>query len=328
MNRREFLTYAAVWPGVAWTSGLLAQPKSGPVLIGLLNFGNRDSNAAAPAAFKDALVALGWKESPQFIIEERWANGRIERLPLLAAELAAMKPAVIVGGSSQVIAAAAKAAPHTPIVQAGGTDPVVTGFAKSLARPGGMITGLSNVAGNTTEKQLELLVAAAPKVRRVAFLTDSTNLARAQLADAVRRSLAPHSVEARFADIGTSEEIEPALKRLANEGAQALVVVASPMFNTERRRIIKLALANRWPVVAYSRIWAEDGALLSYGADSTANFRRAAYYVDRILKGAKPGELPIEQPTKIELLINRKTANALGLPIPQAVLLQADQVIE
>jgi putative ABC transport system substrate-binding protein len=146
--------------------------------------------------------------------------------------------------------------------------------------------------------------------------------------EAVRRSAVQYSVEVRFAEVGSPEEIEPAISRLAKERAQALVVVQSPMFRVARQRIVKLALAQRWPVVAGQSAWAEAGALLSYSADNLANYRRAAYYVDRILKGAKPGDLPIEQPTKFELMVNLKTAKALGLTLPQPLLMRADKVIE
>ena len=297
-----------------------------PILIGWLITGSRSGNALA--TFKEGLAALGWIEGRQFVIEERSADSRTDRLPLLAGELAAKKPALIVTVTAQATAAAARAAPRTPIVQATGADPVIAGFAASLARPGGMITGLSNITADVTEKYLELLLAAVPKLKRVGFLGDSNNLTRASLTKAAQRSAAQYSVEARFAEVAGPEEIELALSRLAKEGAQALVVMSGAFFLSQRQRILKLALAHRWPVIASGRAWPEDGALLSYGIDLSANFRRAAYYVDRILKGAKPGDLPIEQPMRLELVINRKTAKALGLTIPQSLLLMADKVIE
>ena len=328
MRRRNFILATAAWPLSARAGAALGQSKQAPVLIGWLNMGTRESDAHWLAAFKEGLAALGWKEGSQVVIEERWADGRIERLRALAEELAAKKPALIVAAPSQPVSAAAKAAPNTPIVHATGSDPVFAGFAVSLARPGGMITGLSNVAADITEKHLELLLVAVPKLRRVGYLADTTNFARVPLMEAARRSVARHSLEARFAEVAKPEEIEPAIERLAKEGTQALVVMASPLFNNERRRIVKLALARRWPLIAASRDWTEAGALLSYGVDASANYRRAAYYVDRILKGAKPGDLPIEQPTKIELVINMKTAKALKLEIPRELALRTDRVIE
>ncbi len=326
MKRRRMLLAVAVWPAFARISAVFAQSRQAPIVIGLLSASEVGSSLLA--SFKDGLAALGWREGAQFVIEERAADGRTDRLPSLAQELAAKKPALIVTLSAQATAAAAKAAPGIPIVMANSADPVLAGFAASLARPGGMITGLSNITADVTEKYLELLLAAAPKLKRVGFLVDSNNPTRVSLLKAAQRSAKQYSVDARFAEVARPEEIESALSRLAKEGAQALVVISGAFFGNERQRIVKLALERRWPVVAYSRGWTEEGALLSYGVDVSANFRRAAYYVDRILKGTKPGDLPIEQPMTLELVINRKTAKALGLTIPQELLVRADKVIE
>jgi ABC-type uncharacterized transport system substrate-binding protein len=327
-TRRAFLLAAVAWPALTWAGRVLAQSKQ-PILIGWLNTDSRELSGHNLTAFKEGLAALGWKEGAQYVIEERWANGRVDRLPPLAEELAARKPAIIVAALAAAVVAAAKAAPRTPIVIASGVDPVALGLVKSLARPGGMITGVTSVAAETTEKYLELLLAAAPKVKRVGVLGDSTAPVpvRASLMEAVRRSVAQYQVEARFAGVASPEEIEPAISRLTKEGSQGLVVMGGLMLRNERRRIVKLALARRWPVVAGAG-WAEAGALLVYSADALANYRRAAYYVDRILKGTKPGDLPVEQPTKFELVINLKTAKAIGLTIPHSLLLRADQVIE
>jgi putative ABC transport system substrate-binding protein len=325
-TRRHLLLAATAWPALAWAGAVLAQSKQ-PILIGWLNTDSRELSGHHLTAFKEGLAALGWKEGAQYVIEERWADGRIDRLQPLAEELAAKKPAIIVAALFAAVPAAAKAAPRTPIVMASGGDPVALGLVKSLARPGGMITGVTSVAAETTEKHLELLLAAAPKVKRVGVLGDSTAPVRASLIEAVRRSVAQYQVEARFAEVASPEEIEPAISRLAKEGAQGLIVTGGLMLRNERRRIVKLALAQRWPVVAGAR-WAEAGALLSYSADPLANYRRAAYYVDRILKGTKPGDLPIEQPTKFELVINMKTAKALKLKISRELAVRADRVIE
>lgn len=322
------LLAASSWSALAWTGAALAQSKQTPILIGWLHVATRESSVHVLAAFKEGLAALGWKEGSQIVIEERWANGQYDRLPALAAELAAKKPALIVAAPSQSVAAVAKAAPQTPIVHATGSDPVAAGFAASLARPGGMITGLSNFATDITEKHLELLLAAVPKLKRVGFLTDARNVNLALMMKAAERSVAQRSIEARFAKAARPDEIDTAISQLAKEGVQALIVFASPMFNSERRRIVTLSLAQRWAVIGPSSEYANAGTLLSYGADSAANFRRAAYYVDRILKGAKPGDLPMEQPTKLELVVNATTAKALGLGISSEILLRADKVIE
>jgi len=327
-TRRKLLLAAAAWPALAWAGAVLAQTKKAPVVIGWLALSPRELGAPSLAAFKEGLAALGWKEGSQVMVEERWADGRHERLQPLAEELAAKKPAVFVIGQFVAVNAAAKAAPKTPIILAGGGDPVAAGVVKSLARPGGMITGVTGLTTDLSGKYLEFLLAAAPKVKRVGFLGYSHNPNLARVMEAARRSAAQYSVEARFAEAASPEQIEPAISRLAKEGAQALVVMPGALFTAERRRIVRLALAQRWPVVAGQRTFAEDGALLSYGANSLANFRRAAYYVDRILKGTKPGDLPIEQPTKFELVVNLKTAKALGLTISQDLLFRADKVIE
>ncbi|MGH8700118.1 MAG: ABC transporter substrate-binding protein [Burkholderiales bacterium] len=327
MRRRNFILATAAWPLAARAGAVLGQPKKAPVLIGWLHGGSREANGHIFAAFKDGLAALGWKEGSQVVFEERWANGWIERLQPLAEELAAKKPAVIVGLGSSV-RAAAKAAPNTPVVQAGGADPVAAGLVKSLARPGGMITGVSSIQSEISEKLLELLLAAAPKLRRIGFLFDSTTGNIALQRENTRRSVAQYAVEARYAEVARLEEIEPAISRLTKEGAQALVLLPSQMFLVERRHIVKFALARRWPVIAGQREWADDGTLLSYGVDPSSNSRRAAYYVDRILKGAKPGDLPIEQPTRFELVINMKTARALKLEISRELAVRVDRVIE
>jgi putative ABC transport system substrate-binding protein len=322
-----FIFAVATWPALVWAGAAFGQAKKPPVLIGWLSVGSREAHAQRIAAFKDELAALGWKEGSQIIIEERAADGRRERLQPLAEELAAKKPAIIVASSTLAAAAAAKAAPKTPIVIATG-DLVATGLAKSLARPGGMVTGVTSIRGDIAEKYVELLLVAAPKVKRVGFLADPNAAPYRRVLDAARRSVAQHGVEARFADAGKPEEIEPALSRLAKEGAQALVLLSGAMFVVERRRIVKLALAQRWPVIAGETEMAEEGALLSYGADYAALHRRVASYVDRILKGAKPGDLPIEQPTTFELVVNARTARALGLTLPPSIMVQATRVIE
>jgi putative ABC transport system substrate-binding protein len=191
-----------------------------------------------------------------------------------------------------------------------------------------MITGLSNVNADAFEKFVELLLVAVPKMRRIGFLADPTSLVYGDTMAAARLAVERHRLEVRFAEAPRLDEIEPALSRLAKEGAQALILMPSNWFPAERQRIVKRALAYRWPMVAGPSEYAEAGALISYGVDRSALFRRAAFYVDRILKGAKPGDLPIEQPTVFELVVNARTAKALGLTIPSELRLRATRVIE
>jgi putative ABC transport system substrate-binding protein len=328
-TRRKLFIAAAAWPALAWTGMALAQPKPKPVVIGWLHPGSRAASIRGFAAFKEGMAALGWKEGSNYVLEERWADGQVERLPAFAGELAARKPSVIVAGLLGAVIAAAKAAPKIPVVQSNGGSPVGTGLVASLARPGGMVTGVINVVTEVAEKYLELLLAAAPKIKRVGFLVDSMSPQYHAHMKNARRAIEYHRIEARFAEAAKAQELGPALLRLAKEGVEGLVLLPSGgLFVAERRHIVKLALVQRWPVAAGPSVFADEGALITYSTDTSALSRRAAYYVDRILKGAKPGDLPIEQPTKFELVVNMKTAKALGLDISQNLLFRADRVIE
>ena len=336
MNHRRTLlaaaaSFALAKTGAAWAQTPApnqTQTKGAPILIGWLATGSRAATGRNLTVFKEGMAALGWKEGAQYILEERWADADYERLRPMAEELAAKQPALIVAAPSQAVAAAVKAAPRTPIVHANGADPVAAGFAASLARPGGMVTGVTNMVTDINAKNTQLLLEAVPGVKRIGFLTDARNVNRSLLMQAAEHSVAQLKVEARFAEVGRAEDIEPALARLAKEGAQALVIFPSPLLGNERENIIRLALARRWATIGTTREFAESGALLSYGANPAILFRRAAYYVDRILKGAKPGDLPMEQPMTIELVINGKTAKALGIKLPQSLLIRAERVIE
>ncbi len=328
MRRREFITLigsgAAAWPIAAGAQ----QQGQRPALIGWLCLQSRETGEHLLVALKEGLATLGWKEGTQFVVEERWADGQVGRLQPLAEELAATKPKIIVAFPVLPVRAVAKAAPDTPIVFAATADPVAAGLAKSLAHPGGMITGISNVVQDITPKHLELLIAVLPELRRVGFLADSTNPARGQLREAADRSVVQYKVKEIYEEVARPAEIDAAISRLADGGAQALVVIASAILIFERQRILRLAAAQRWPVIGWSREWPADGALMSYGVNTLDSLRRAAFYIDKILKGASPGDLPVEQPIKIELIINLKTAKALGLDVPLHLQQLADEVIE
>ena len=305
---------------------VFAKAKSKPVLIGWLGFASRGAGRSI-AVFKEGLTAAGWKEGTQFTIEERWADGRDDRLAILAQELAAKKPAVIVASNIRAAAVAVKVAPQTPIVFVANNDPVAAGLVTSLARPGGLVTGIAGFGPDRAGKHVELLIAAAPKVKRVGFLVPATGTADHDvILEMARRSAKQYKVEAHFAETTYPEEIDPAIARLAKEGVQGLVLLPFALMAAERPRILKLAAAERWPVVGNNPAFAEEGALLSYGA--FVDHRRAAHYVDRILKGTKPGDLPIEQPTTFELVVNMKTAKALGLTMPPEIMVRATRVIQ
>jgi putative ABC transport system substrate-binding protein len=331
-QRRALLFAGAAWPMLGWAGAARGQANKPPVVIGYLSFSyppKPETGGLGFAAFKEGLAELGWKDGSQIRIEARWAEGRDDRLTLLTQELVAKKPALIVATNLQVARSVVKEAPGMPLVVLTEYDPVEGGLATSLARPGGMITGLAGFGSGLAGKYLELLLAAAPKVKRVGFLHGPpTNQALSKVLENARRSVAQYSVGGHFAEVRYAEDIEPATSRLAKEGVQGLVVLVTAMLAAERRRVLALAHAQRWPVISGFRAYAEIGALLSYGSDPVANNRRTAYFVDRILKGTKPGDIPFEQPTKFELIVNMKTAKALGLPIPQSIMLQATRVIE
>jgi putative ABC transport system substrate-binding protein len=307
---------------------VFAQSKKPPIVIGWLNTGPRpEAGGGGLAEFKKELATLGWQEGANYVLEELYAAGEVNRLPALVEELAAKKTALIVTMPASATIAAAKAAPKVSIVQATGMSPVDTGLAASLARPGGMVTGLTSLITELSAKYLELLLAAAPKVKRVGFLADVKSPVYSIQIKNAHAAIERFRIEVRLAEVGSAEEIDRALPRLAKEGVQALVVLPSGLFNAERQRIVQFAFSQRWLVIG-STAWAAAGALLGYSADSMLLYRRAAHYVDRILKGARPADLPIEQPMSFELVVNLKTAKVLGLTMPPEIMVQATRVIQ
>jgi putative ABC transport system substrate-binding protein len=279
-------------------------------------------------AFRQGMRDLAYIEGKNLVIEWRFAEGQYGRLPSLAAELAQLKMDVIVAGGAAAIGAAQKATVTIPIVMGTTGNPVGTGFVNSLAHPGGNITGLSNISVDLSPKLLELLLSMVPKLSRVAVLVHPDNSSHPTslkniLAAAQRVKVTIVPVEAR-----TAQEIENAFSIMAREKVGALMVVVEAFFIQQQRQIAELAAKHRLPSIFGVRESVEAGGLMSYGQDLADNFRRAATYVDKILKGAKPGDLPVEQSTKFELVINGKTAKALGLTIPQSLLVSADKVIE
>ncbi len=325
-TRRRWLAAGAAVPALAWTGALRAQANV-PVVIGWLSTGTQEAGENWRKTFSESMAALGWKLGAQYVFEARSADGRVELLSALAQEISAKKPAVIVTMPSSSARAAMAAAPTTPVVLALG-DPLATGLVTSLARPGGMLTGLSNVSTDTGQKAIELLVEALPKLRRVGFLADSTSANHGTNVTGARRAAERLRIEAVIVDIAKPEDIGPATARLAKAKVQALVVLPSSWFQAHMPKIIQPALAQRWPVAGNLDRIPRQGGLFSFGADERALIQRSAYYVDRILKGAKPGELPIEQPTTFKLILNMKTAKTLGITMPPSMLVRATEVIE
>jgi len=282
-------------------------------------------------AFLQGLRDLGYVESRNVVIEYRDAEGKLERLPALAAELVALKVDVIVAAAGTLAALAAKQATRTlPIVFIAVGNPVTSGLVASLARPGGNATGLSALTPELVSKWLELLKQAVPGVSRVAILWQpggmgDTDQEALKEADVAARAL---GVRLQFVEARVPADIDRAFSDMTRARAGALTVLSTPMFGTERRRLVDLAAKNRLPTMFSFRRYVDAGGLMSYGPDLVDLSRRASIYVDKILKGAKPGDLPVEQPTTFELVINLKTAKALGLTIPQSVLGRADQVID
>ena len=329
MDRRTFIG--------TLTSSLLAAPLAAEAQeaakiarIGLLT-GNLTSNPHLPEAFRQGLRDLGYVEGRNVVIESRDAEGKLERLPVLAAELVAHKVDVLVAQPT-VSALAAKQATRTlPIVFASAPDPVENGLVTSLARPGGNVTGLSALAKELVGKRLEQLKQAVPGVSRVAVLWqpgafgERTERDMLKGAEVAARAL---GVRLQFVEARGPEDFDRAFSEMTREHAGALTVLSSSMFFDERRRLVDLAAKNRLPALYPTRESVDAGGLMSYGPNLADSFRRAAGYVDKILRGAKPGDLPIEQPTKYELVINLKTAKALGLTIPPSLLQRADEVIQ
>ena len=281
-----------------------------------------------PEAFRQGLSELGYVEGQTIAIEYRFAEGRPERLPALAADLVRLKVDVIVTGAPPAPEAAKQATSTIPIVFAVSGDPVAAGLVASLARPGGNITGLANLAQEVVGKQLELLKEVAPKVSRVAVLQNPSNHVHPfvlRQAEGAARAL---GLQLQILEARTPAEIDAAFAAMRSQRAGGVLVLRDGLFLAQRTQIAALAAKSRLPAVYGLREHAEAGGLMAYGANVLLMYRRAATYVDKILKGAKPADLPVEQPTKFELVVNLKTARGLGLTIPQSILVRADRVIQ
>jgi putative ABC transport system substrate-binding protein len=325
MERRAF---TACIIGAVLTAPLsaLAQPTGRRPTIGLLGTNTAAAWSDWVTSFVDRLRELGWVDGRSVTIECRWADGRSERFPAIAAEFVRLKVDVIVT-SGAAVASAKNATSTIPIVFALANDPVGSGLVASLARPGGNVTGLSLQAPDLAGKRLGLLREAVPGMRRLAVLANAGYPGAKLEMQEVEATASRLGVESAPLQIRRAEDIAPAFEALKHR-ADTLYVCSDPLANTNRVRINTLALAARLPTVHSERQYVEAGGLMSYGPNVFDLFRRAAEFVDKILRGARPADLPIEQPTKFELVINLKTAKALGLTIPPSVLARADEVIE
>jgi len=297
--------------------------------VGYLTLRRRPDSIDADftGAFPRGMRELGYIEGKNLVIEWRFADGEAERLPDLAADLVRLKVDVIVSGSSAAIGALQKATTTIPIVMAASADPIGSGFVKSLARPGGNITGFSNNSDIGT-KQLDLLLGMAPKLSRVAVLVNPTNPFLDTFLKNIQSAALGSSVKVLPVEARTAQEIENAFPAMTQAKAEAVIVASDPLFVQHYRKIAELAAKNQFPSASFIREYVEAGGLMSYGPSLSEQFRRTATYVDKIFKGAKPSDLPVEQSSKFELLINSRTAKMLGPPIPQPLLLRADEVIQ
>jgi putative ABC transport system substrate-binding protein len=279
-------------------------------------------------AFRQGLRELGYAEGKNIVIEYRYAEGKTERLPELAAELVRLKVDVIITGGPSVNRFAKEATHTIPIVLAFDNDPVGNGFAASLARPGANITGLSTLAPEISGKQLELLREIVPKLYRVAVLGNATQPGYPQARREINLAADSFGVKLQYVEIQNPYEIEPAFRAASKGRADAVLVIASQVVTSHAKQFAEMAAKSRLPAIYWSSEFVDAGGLMSYSVSITDLFRRAATYVDKVLKGAKPADLPVEQPTTFELVTNLKTAKQIGLTIPANLLLRADKVIK
>jgi putative ABC transport system substrate-binding protein len=328
MKRRELITL--VCGAAAWPLAALAQQAERMRRVGaLMAYDESDQEAKARVAmFREGLQELGWTDGRNIQINIRWATGA-EKINRLAQELTASQPDVILSSTTPTTESLLRQTRTIPIVFATVADPIGSGFVTSLPRPGGNTTGFTNIEGSMAGKWLELLKQIAPRVNRVVLLFNPATAPYAQIyIDPFRNAAAALAVEAIVTPVGDTSELETALAALASAPDGGLMVMPGPFMSNRSEQITSLTVRHRLPAVFPFRYYAELGGLLSYGSDQHDNYRRAAAYVDRILRGDKVGELPVQAPVKFALTINLKTAKALGLTVPPALLAQADEVIE
>ena len=328
MNARRKLLVAIGGGAITMPFASLGQQQSKFPRIGYLAGDSAANNPHRLQAFRDGMRELGYVEGKNLVIEYRWAEGKYERLPELATELVRLSVDVIVAVGDPVIFAARQATSTTPIVMASVGDPVGRGFVVSLARPGGNVTGVSNFSTNLAGKWLELLKEVVPTLSQVAVLRNAANPTHLLFWTEAQGAAAKLGLKLQTVEIRSREDLGEAFASVVRARSDAVVVLPDPLLGgLEGRRIAELATSNGLPTMSTFKEQVEVGGLLSFGPNLTDNFHRTANYVVKILRGAKPADLPVEQPTKFALFINLKTAKALGLTIPQSLLLRADEVI-
>jgi putative ABC transport system substrate-binding protein len=324
VKRREFL-FAVAGLSLCIIPPSDAQLPSRVYRIGY--FLTRGPDAKLDDVFVQSLNELGYHEGKNLLIERRFGHNKAETFPGLAAELATMHLDVIVVAPNSAATAMKQAAPTTPIVMMTGADPVANGLIASLARPGGNVTGLSNVSTEIIGKEMQLLKKTVPGLSRVAFLANAQSLFKdVQFSEARAAAQALH-VELVFVQAEDAADFERAFAAMSQARANGLVIALEALMFGERKRLAELASKHRLPAISAFREFADVGGLMAYGANLADMYRRSATYVDKILKGANPAELPVEQPLKFDMLVNLKTAKALGLTVPQSILIRADEVI-
>jgi putative tryptophan/tyrosine transport system substrate-binding protein len=296
--------------------------------IGFLSTVSPSTLSSRVDSFRQGLRELGYVEEKNIVIEWRYGDGKLDRLPALAAELVRLKVDVIVTAAPPPTRAAKQATVTIPIVMAFDDDPVGSGFVASLNRPGGNITGLSTQSPEISGKQLEFLREIVPKLSRVGVLGDVTRPGVPQALREINVVADAFRVQVQYLEVRGPKDIETAFRAATKERADALIVLGSPVLRSQQKQVVDLAVKSRFPAIYSVPEFVEDGGLMTYGVNIKDLYRRAATYVDKILKGAKPAELPVEQPTKFELVINLKTAKQIGLTIPPNVLARADKVIK
>jgi ABC-type uncharacterized transport system substrate-binding protein len=325
MKRREFITLLG-GATIAWPLPLSAQPLTKLPRVGVLWPGSPPDKW--DEAFRQGLHTLGYVEGRNILLEYRWAEGKQERLRGLAEELVGLKVDLIVTISAPAILASKQATTAIPIVFAGTSDPVRTGFAASLARPGGNLTGLSLMAPDLAGKRLAFIKSLVPASSRIAMLWNASDEGMAVRVKEAQSAAPALQVTLLSPELRTLADLERTFTALTRDRPDALLIFVDPFTVSHRQRIVEFAATRHLPAIYEDRVFLDAGGLMSYGPSVADNCRRAASYVDKILKGAKPGDLPIEQPTKFELVINLKTARALGIDIPATLLALADEVIE